>query len=314
MLAESAMKQRVQYATETVAGTAVPATDAFRSKSVTLTPKPDTAQLRAAGSRYNTAAWLKREWTEGSLEGPLDENDFAPETAWIYGEPDSDEALGILTSVYTATAGPSRTLEYGDSTAASKIAGCIVTDAEYSFGATTGEATVKANFVGGVWTDGVTLNGGVEIPETKPMTNHKVRIYMDDTLEDIGTTKLTNALKLTYKTGDLRAPVWTIDADAPSFSGQVETASDGASVELVLIATTGARALLTTMREGGTKYVRVEWDGGADKTAVFDFVLKPTDHARGEEEKVFAVTVPFTVVEDSTGFAHSVTWTEAVGS
>lgn len=111
---------------------------------------------------------------------------------------------------------------------------------------------------------GVTLLiGEIQTVDLVPIIPTQVSVYMDDDFGDLGTTKLTRAINAEFSLGNRFAGVWVLDADNPSFVNHIESEPD-LTLSLTLQADSQGMALLDTLRNGDTKFLRIEAIGVPD--------------------------------------------------
>ena len=309
MTTPAAVNQKAQYGTESTPGTPVAAGELFRASTVTLGPTVYVETVRPSGSRFASTTYVKKEYSEGSLEGVPCFNELPGLFNWAFGPCENDGEESPYTHTWTVGAGETRTIEIGDATAAAKIPGCFVKNLTLEWGRNSGDAIVSADIVGGVWTDGVTLTAAPTALAVLPIEAHTVSVYCDSSAAALGTTLLSDALKVTINTGDLREMVWTLDSSKPSFSDRVDLPLGDAQIELMVKATAAGRAFLADLRTGDTKYLRVKAVAGS-VNLVLDFAVKAADHTREESDAIWATTTTLQVAEDEDGFSHEFVLTD----
>lgn len=305
MATPASVNQRTQWGAEVIPGTPVPADRTFRATTVKVGPSFDVGNVRPSGVRFRTVNYVKKEWSEGTLEGVPCFNELPDFLKWALGAPSTtDNGDGTFTHVFMASTGTTRTLEIGDATAASQVPSCFIKGFDLGWGRSSGDATLKADIVGGKWADGVTLTADPVVEQVLPITGSTVSVYLSTERIDLGTQQLADALKVDFKTGDMRGPVWTLDATKPSLSDIVPLAMDSAQVEVLVKANGTGRALIESLRTTDTLYMRIEAAGAGPYLLTIDLAVQVIDQKRDDQDGVWAATVPFAVIEDETGFSH----------
>lgn len=190
----------------------------------------------------------------------------------------------------------------------------------------------KVEFVGSLAAQAVTLTGtfssltasgsiaiasattGVAVTSVTPVPVQpsKLDVYMDTSSANLGNTKLNRLLKGSFELTGRFQPLWVVNSSNASFQTWVEV-EPTAKVNLTLEADAEGMALLSTMRAGTTKFVRVKATGDIIESATpytmqFDFALQIGDMIDlSDQDGVYAVQVPMTMV-------HDATWGKAVAA
>ena len=282
---------------------------AFTSVRCTMTPKIETDKIVSAGQRFATSTYLKKEWSEASIDGVLDYTEARALLSWLMTETTSGNVRS-----YTTGQARTRNLTVGDATTAATIREAFATSAEFTFGRSSGDASVKMSLIGGQWNDGDTLPSHTALPP-HPISATHVSVYVSDTLDGLRaySNDESSVLKATVKLDKVRDPLWLLNG-APSHSGAVETVIDG-SVELVVEANGYGLDVLNRLRSGATHYIRIiareplpagmiGANGGS--WLQFDLAVQASDVSRGDQESVYASTVMLNIVTDADGFSHDI--------
>jgi hypothetical protein len=266
MAERSSLNQNVQIGVEAVPGTAVAATKRLQSIGIEPSISVEMSAFRPIGSKFSALSTLGKEWVEASLSGR------GTYTEIVY-------ALSSVmnTPVITATAGgnskwvftPSNrdddtpktfTVEHGSGVRADRFSYGLITE----FGLTFNRDAIElsGSMLGRALEDGITMtDAGVTSPPLVPILPTQVTAYLDDAPEDLGTTKLTRLISGEFSLGSRFGPVWIVDAANPSFVNHIETEPDLSNTLLVQADTQGM-GLLNTLRNGDTKFLRIEAIGG----------------------------------------------------
>lgn len=144
-----------------------------------------------------------------------------------------------------------------------------------------------------------------------PLQPTEVSVYMDSTAATLGNTLLTRVLSANWKLSGRFNPLWALNAAATSYATVVET-EPGMTLELLMEADSVGMGLLTQMRAGSSRFIRVE--AVSAQEAGTGYVYKLTLDMCGliseagewsDEDGVYAI--PWTFVG-----AHDSTWGKAL--
>ena len=267
MAERSSLNQNIQIGVETTPGTAVAATKRLQSVGIEPSVSVETSQFRPIGSKFNALSTLGKEWVESSITG-----------RGTYTELQYILSSVMTTGVITApTAGASQwvftpqnrnddtpktfTVEHGSNIRADRFTYGLVTELGMTFNRDAIE--ISGSMMGRALQDGITMTSGgsVTSPPLVPILPTQVSVYLDDDPDDFGTTKLTRMISGEFSLGSRFGPVWVLDAANPSFVNHVETEPD-LSATLLLQADSQGMGLLPTLRNGDTKFLRIEAIGG----------------------------------------------------
>lgn len=171
---------------------------------------------------------------------------------------------------------------------------------------------------GGSLTGGsVTVSGSQDgaVPSAialNPLVPSLVSVYLDTTSGSIGTTKLTGAMMAGLKVGGRYAPFWNLDDSEESWATIVES-EPSAEVTLTAVANSQGRTLLERMRDGATRYIRIEALGGTIESSNrrrfrFDAAVQVVGGPDpGDQDSVYADSWTLRPIEDaSLGYAFKV--------
>ncbi|WP_375425494.1 hypothetical protein [uncultured Friedmanniella sp.] len=314
MSARSYVEQRAQYGKEATAGTAVPATSRPSTGKLEFNPKQDTERDRSSGEYVDNLVYVKRETSEGSLEGVACYNGLTDQLALAFGAPTTTVVVAdkAFKHEYVLSASrPTWTVQVGDAVSAFEVAGVIAKSVEFELGNNSGDSSFKMELEGGAITDGITRTAGSTKLPARPVLGGTAKVYVDPTFEELGTTLLAGGLKETIKFGDLADLIRLVGGYTT-----VNTAIDG-TVELLSVADTAGRSFLASLRTSTPRYVRIETtglvlDGAVKEKLTFDFCVNGESHERGEEDAVYAATNGLRIVVDANGFSHKVTLVNSV--
>jgi hypothetical protein len=296
--------QVVQWAFESEAGVAVEPVNRFRSTNLTLSPKYETEVVRPSGSRYGSTTYLKKVSTEIKIEDSLiDWNELPTLLEWAFGGPMVVD--GVCS--YTIGRGRTMTLAQGDLSngEAAQVTNCFVSEFGFKWGKNSGDATVTGSVMGSFWDEHATIPNAAPSREVLPMDATQVNVYVDDTKAGMGKTQLKDAISVEFTTGSMRNSVWTLDRAFVSYSDRVDQAITDGEVTLLVKATGEGKQFVTALRNGQTKYLRIEAKNAAgDRFFHADLAVKSGDISYEDSDDVWAMTVTLKIIEDGSGFSH----------
>jgi len=318
MSERSSVTQSVQIGVETTPGTAVAATKRLGSMGFAMGPQTKFNELRPTGQKYPSLEILGQEWTEAGLDGSpvYTELPYAFSSVINSGSAteimDTSTHTGAFTWVFTSnTFGDDTpktfTVEQGSSFRAHRAANCILK--EYSQKWSREEISLDGTWLAKAIEDGVTLTASPTQLGQIPVKPADLSVYLDRTsATDLGTTKLTRALKGEFSIADRFDPLWVVDASQPSFVATVE-GPPKVTFKMTQMADAAAMANLTAMRNGTTAWLRLEAVGPTIYTPSSGPAIKHkmTIDVAGQvgdidkfsdEDGVFAIQWTFNAVHD----------------
>lgn len=311
MAERSSLNQNVQIGVEATPGTAVAATKRLQSIGIEPNISVETSPFRPIGSKFNALSTLGKEWVEASLTGRGTFTEIIyPLSSVISTATMSSPEVGAHQWSFSPNTrdddNPKTfTIEHGSSVRADRFSYGIVTELGMSFNRDNIEIT--GSLMGRAIEDGITMtSGGVTSPDLVPILPTQVSVYLDDTAAALGTTKLTRMISGEFSLGSRFGPVWVLDAANPSFVNHIETEPD-LSTTLMLQADSVGMGLLNTLRNGDTKFLRIEAIGaniGATATPyrfTLDIAVKVSDtNGFSDQDGVYAIEFSGLGVHDDT--------------
>ncbi|MEP0824083.1 MAG: hypothetical protein HRF40_01205, partial [Nitrososphaera sp.] len=211
---------------------------------------------------YPSFAIVNKEWCEVNIDGKLTYNDILYLLSSLFSQPTPVQQGG--TAAYKWTFGSSTTaedvgktftIEQGDSNSAWRSAGVKVSGLELTF--TRGEVSVSGSGVGLALETGITLTTSPTSLTPKVVLPNHVKFYMADTQGGLDSAQaILRGFSLKWSLTDKNALVWPVGQNpvliesAPKYEANLSVATD----------TTGL-GLITTMRNGATKWFRVKAEG-----------------------------------------------------
>lgn len=298
--------QGVQIGVEATPGTSVAADKKLNSISIEPAITVETQQFKPLGTKVNTVSILNKESATAKVSGVLDFNEITYLLASALTSATPTTATGESTWVFSpsatsADAPVTYTIEQGSATRAHKMTYGIVNELSFDF--SRDEITVGGAMLGQKLTDGITMTSSPTSAAQMVASAANVNVYFDLDSADIGTTKLTRALKGSWKLSDRYGPLWVMNSANGSFVTTVETEP---KLELTLLVEADAEGMgfLTNMRNGDTGFLRFEVTGPTITTNPYSFwldtAIKFTDIGEfSDEQGVYAVEYTATAVYDA---------------
>lgn len=266
MSERSSLTQNIQIGVESVHGTSVAATKRLQSIGIEPSPNVETSPFRPIGSKFNSLSTLGKEWVTAGItgRGTYTELQYLLSSIMNFAAPVT--AAGVSTWTFspanrTEDTVKTFTVEHGSGVRADKFTYGLVTE----FGMTINRSSIdlSGSMMGRALQDGITMTNiasDATVPLV-PILPTEWTVYLDDDSADFGTTKLTRLISAELSLGSRFGPVWVVDAANPSFVNHVETAPD-LTTNLTLQADSQGMGLLPTLRDGDTKFLRMEAIGG----------------------------------------------------
>lgn len=268
-MARDSVHQQVQFGVEPLGagGIAVGANIILPYLDLSLGIRPDVTAWRGAGQKYTQATAVWREMTEGTLRGLPAYNDLLYLFACNLGLPTTTR-IGTTTAyrhVFESKAASpdirgSLTVEQGDP---SPYAGTLL--AHRTTHVSFPELQLEWTRVAEPTLSGRCLGTELELM-TSPMTpaqrvEHvpilpgEVLLFCDTTAGGIGSTRLLNVRRASFRSANMFNPQWDLDA-IPGWSRMVDTQPE-MQMQILMAAGDQGMAFLDTMRNGDVRYLRL---------------------------------------------------------
>jgi len=305
----------VQLGVEVTSGEAVAADKKLGSLGIEPSVAAEIDSFRPMGNKYPTLAALNKEWVKAKLSGKLVYSEVIyPLSSLCDGG--SVSGLGGSPAAYSwvftsdsdgADTPKTFTVEQGDATRAHRFANGLVTGLKFNF--SRDEVGISGDMLGMRLEDGITMTAEPTAIDLIPVLPSQVDIYADDSAATLGNTQLTRVLGFEWELNGRFGPLWALNSSNTSFATTVET-EPKITAKLRMEADSVGMGLLTTMRAGSTKFVRIKGTGdtisGANKYLMqIDTALKVVDVSDfSDEDGVFAIEWTLEGMHDST-------WTKA---
>jgi hypothetical protein len=324
----STINQNTQIGVESTSGTSVPANKLLRWGDWKLGIEAEVKMYRGTGRKYASSSALNKEWSSGSVDGPLDFN------ALIYPL-NGAMGTGVIAAHGTSATAKDHTftppisgnaslktfsIENGETaTRAQKFSYGLFTS--FGYKGSRDEFTCSADLIGQLTTDNITMTASPTTITLAPSTANQWNIWMDATSAGLGTTQLLNVESVEFDMSDIYGPAWFINRSAASWSAHVDHPPK-TSFKITQEADANGMLPLNDMRAGTTKYIRCEAQGAQIASdgpgAVYnifqhDMALKFVKPNPWEDQDgVYAITWECELIEDpawSTGLAQRLTLT-----
>lgn len=315
MAERTSVTQLVQLGVESTEGTSVSADVVLPSLSFDLGLDGGIDSFRPTGNKFPTIHTIGKDFVSGP----------------ITGKPTYDELNYVFNSVLESVAGvqqssttaykrsytPSATdedtvdtftVEQGSSVRAHKSTGVRIV--EIGLKGDRDKVDVSGKFIGRALTDGITMTADPTTVPNIPVLPKEFDIYLDSASGSLGSTKLTRVLSWEWMLGNRAAPLWTVNSANSAYAAFVETANTG-TLKLMLEADSNGMGLLTAMRAGTTKFLRIKSTGGQNAGTAIPYSLtidnavqiaKPPGPLK-DQDGVYAVEWEFNIVYDG-GWTH----------
>ncbi len=261
--------QGIQIAPEAVHGTALAATKKLLGVEIAPAIKADVKTFRPMGSKYATVAALGKESVEAKISSDTPTFDeLVYLLSSLVGAPVITTPNGATLArqhVFTPNSSSedtvkSFTVEFGDAARGARFPYGLVTGLTLDFDRN--KVSLKGDMIGQLYQDDFTLTSeGVTALPLVPILPAGCSVYLADTQVGLAAavalaTPFSGSWGLTGKA----KPLWVLNAASTSWKEHVEAAPDLKS-ELLLQADDEGMALLSQLRSGATKWLRLKWVG-----------------------------------------------------
>lgn len=262
MAERSALTQAAQIGVEVTPGTGVAANKLLSSLGIGPAIEVDMQRFRPQGQKFPSIITPGKEWVTADLEGvgSYSEIVYPLSSLCNYAAPVQQAA----TTAYKWTFAPAAraedtiktfTVEQGGAVRAQKFAYGLVNELGITFNRD--GVTLDGAMMGQRLQDGIVMTAAPTAIEEKPILPQEIDVFINDTSGALGTTKALRVLEAAFSLGDRFGPVWTLNSANTSFAAHVETEPSG-RLELLVEADAEGMAMLTAMRTGASKFVRVK--------------------------------------------------------
>jgi hypothetical protein len=326
----STINQTTQVGVESTSGTSVAANKLLTALNFSFGIEADSKSYRASGRKYSSIVVENKEWSSGSMDGPVDFNAIIYALSGVMGSvsPVANGASAtaknwIFTPPVSGNASPKTyTFEQGDSVRAQKFSYGLFTG--FGYKGTRDEFTMTGDLIGQLTTDGITKTASPTAIALAPSSANQWNVWMDSTSGALGTTQLTRPVSVEFSMSDVYGPAWFINRSVTSWVTHIDKAPS-CTFKMMVEADAAGMGPLTDLRAGSTKYIRVESQGAQIASdgpgAIYnvfkhDMALKFMKPSKWEDsDGIFAITWECELVEDSawgSGKAQELTITNLI--
>jgi hypothetical protein len=303
--------QQVQIGAQTVVGTGVAAGKRLKSIDFTVNPRGNVLTYRQQGSKLPGVVVPGQEWSGGDITGMPVYDELIYPLSMVFGAPTAT-TVGTTGKqwVFTYTPGAALTpkpftIEKGDVVRAGKAIDLIATD--LGLHVTRNEVTLDGATMGTLYTDGATLTGSPTSLPQVPILPQTWDIFVDATFGAIGTTKFLRDFTFDLNMGGLYSSIWPLNSALASYAAAVENSEPDITAELSVEADATGMGLLTTLRAGGTKYIRAKSTstqvigaGPAVYSLQIDAAVKIREFSDFDDlDGLYVWPIPLAIVDDS---------------
>lgn len=305
--------QIVNVGVETTSGTAVAANKRLSALMIEPQIRNDISKFKGSGFKFPAVTSLNKEWTEADLSGPITYTEIiyllssVMRTATI----DSGDTPAIEWTfdidADAADAQKTYTVEWGDATRALEFNYGLVTDLTLSF--SRDGAEIGGTMIGSAITDAITLTSSPTVIALTPVFPTQVSVYFEDAAADFdGTGALSRVVSAEWSLSDRYGPAYFLDGSTdwathievePTLNVKVKMEKDAAGM-----------ALISQMRSGATKFVRIEAIGSII-TGAIPYTLQIDTACKVVGEPTFSDEDGVECIEWDMEAFYDPTWTRA---
>jgi hypothetical protein len=311
----STINQNTQIGVESTAGTSVPANKLLRWGNWKFGIEAEVKTYRGTGRKYAVSSALNKEWSSGSVDGPLDFNALiyplngamGTGTIAVSGTSATAKTHTFIPPISGNTSNKTYSFENGETaTRAQKFAYGLFT--KFGYKGTRDEFTCSAALIGQLTSDNITMTASPTTIALAPSSANQWNVWMDATSAGLGTTQLVNVADIEFEMSDIYGPAWFINRSASSWTAHIDKPPK-ATFKITQEADASGMLPLASMRAGTTQYIRAEAQGNQIASdgpgAVYNgFVhdmavkfVKPTEWK--DQDGIYAITWECEIIEDS---------------
>lgn len=308
MTARSTIFQTVQVGVESTPGTEVNANRALTALMIEPGPKVDISKYRAMGWKVPSVSSLNKEWVEADLSGAITYSEIVYPLASLLGRP--TPTLGTVAYNWTFNVNPTSqdtpatfTVEQGSSLRAHLFTYGLVNSLGLKFSRDGNE--ISGTMIGQALQDGITMTASPTTIALIPVQPTEVSVRLADTYAGLAAaTPLSRALEVNFNIDNRFGMLYSLNGSS-SWIEPVEL-EPGLKADLLIEANAEGMGLLTTMRAGAMKFMRVSCTGANIATSEpyllqIDAALRVMDVSKFEDNQgVYAVRWSFEMFYDTT--------------
>jgi len=304
--------QGIQLGVESTPGTGVAAGKQLLSLNLEPAIELETKTYRQVGQKFPTIVVPNKEWMSARLSGPVTYGELVYLLCGIVKSV-SPTSHGTSPISYSWVFNPAQSaadtiktfsIEQGNAVRAHKFYYGLITALNFSFSREAVE--LDGEMIAQRLQDAITMTATPTAVEVVPVLPTQGNLYLADTQAGLaGASALERGFNFTFNLGNRFAPIWPINTSYASFAGHVES-EPTAEATLMLEADATGMGLLTQMRAGTTKWLRIKYEGATIEstykyTLQLDVPLKISAvNSLGDQEGVYAVEYTAQAVYDAT--------------
>ncbi|MGP1664828.1 MAG: hypothetical protein ACTS5I_02710, partial [Rhodanobacter sp.] len=226
--------------------------------------KSEIQKYRGTGYKFPAIASMAKEWVEADLSGPITYTEIIYLLSSIFGTTTPTAGTTDQTWVFDidpdgADTPKTYTVEWGDATRALEFAYGLVNALTLTFSREGCE--LSGTMLGSAITDAITMTAGTTDVALIPVIPTQVSVYVADTQAGLdAAVALTRVVSVEWELSDRFNPAYFLDGST-DWAAAVET-EPTLGVKLKMEKDAAGMGLLTQMRAGSTKFVRIEALGG----------------------------------------------------
>ena len=305
--------QIVNVGVETTSGTAVAANKRLSALMVEPQIRNDISKYRGSGFKFPAVTSLNKEWVEADLSGPITYTEIVyllsslMRTATI----DSTDTPAIEWTfdidADAADAQKTFTVEWGDATRALEFNYGLVTDLTMSF--SRDGAEISGTMIGSAISDAITLTSSPTVVGLVPVFPTQTIVKFADTAAGLtAAPALTRVISAEWALSDRYSPAYFMDGDT-DWATHIEVELT-LTVKVKMEKDAAGMGLLTQMRSGATKFVRIE-SIGSIITASIPYTLQVDTACKVVGEPTFSDEDGVECIEWEMEAFYDATWTRA---
>jgi hypothetical protein len=316
-VADRALVQEVTtIGVESVPGTAVPADVKLNGVMIELDTALEVDRFGPAGNLWDTIAAPRQEWATGSLTGYPNYCELPYIFSNVFGAATITTPTGAVNarrwhwkpSSNTPWTPLTWTIRRGvPNNSAESASYGLLSGIGLSFSRTAQPEISGDLFAYALDYAAAIVTTGLSAIQLIPILPTEICVYLNSSFATIGTTLLTRDFLASFEITDLFGPFWPLNCTIDSFGGHAPL-KPGATATLQLGNDTQGRDMVTPMRTGDTRYLRIESTGPTVDIGPpaythrlrMDFALKVVEApTRGDADGLSTLEWGFAIIDDS---------------
>lgn len=299
--------QTTQIGLQTTPGTAAAANKKLIAVNIIPSVSLESDPFVAAGNKYASFVTVNKEWTAVDISGKVTYNELLYLLSSLLSQPTPAQQGSTTAYKWTFVsdtdgedAGKLFTVEQGDANSAWRCLDMRVSGLEFTFNRN--EVSVSGTGLGGALEPGITLTASPTVLPAKPVLPKHLKVYLADTQAGLASaTAMTRGFSLIWALREKVQQAWPIGQDpvivekGPTLESRLKVATDTVGI-----------GLISTMRAGDTKWLRLKAEGGTIAGTYkylfqIDFPAQISNMSKFEDnEGIYAVEYTMTGIDDST--------------